>query len=718
MWTIYSQAVLTTILVSIFLAVIVYRNNPERLLNRLFLLPAILFIIWNIGVLLDFFFPLTNYVYIRRCVQVSLPLVTLHFLLVFLRSHVPGDWFFLRLGYIFGACFIALFLQSHLTDLWVTLISMWFFLPIIAKGLYRLMQQLKRSVSRLERFQIFYLFLGCLIWLSGSLLELVPTRGLPSYPLSSLGGLAFLGMSAWTLVRLRLIDISILMGKLIMYIILITVLLLFYFIFSQSWPDTMFSHFLKLVLAVILIVIVYEPSIGKVVQWTNRIMLRESHDLLGKLKELNRALVTIIDQGQLQRRFLQTLAEAEKISMISLFMSEKDDGDFYLVVTPYFPAGKVTKIERDKPVIQYLGAHRSIVDRDEIERELQIVQSTARKKEVLATYRTMSLLDAEIFVPIFYQQTIRGLIALKSNESSYSFTREEKNLLLVLADQMGIIAENARLYSLMKQRDRLAAIGQMSTGLAHEIRNPLGALKATAQFLESSSVDATTKEYLQIIIDEVNRLNDVVTRFLDFAHPLKLTLASVNLNSLVMKTVNFLKNQPTWEKIVFDVQCATDLPEVRLDENQIKQVLMNLIINAEQSMPGGGHIVIVTGLIMRPHPRVFTEEKRKPRRMTRDPGHVKKVPGPTAAGEPEPATDSSIAMVEVSVTDRGCGIAPEYLDKIFTPFFTTKDSGSGLGLSIVHRIIESHGGTIDVHSRLGEGTRMSVRLPLFAKTES
>ena len=231
----------------------------------------------------------------------------------------------------------------------------------------------------------------------------------------------------------------------------------------------------------------------------------------------------------------------------------------------------------------------------------------------------------------------------------------------------------------MKERDRLAALGEMAAGLAHEIRNPLGAIKGAAQLLVGPDGKPVTgqdvPEFLSIIVEEVNRLNRVVTQFLDYARPYKGEAAEIDLNEVVRKTAQLLENQG---KVV--LQLAEVLPRVRGDAEQLRQVFLNLGLNALEAMNGGGTLTIGTG--------------RRPFRRRGDAG----------------------AFVEVRFHDTGPGIPREQMKNLFIPFFTTKEKGTGLGLPISQRIVTQHGGVIEVRSERGKGTTFTVSLPVAEET--
>jgi signal transduction histidine kinase len=235
----------------------------------------------------------------------------------------------------------------------------------------------------------------------------------------------------------------------------------------------------------------------------------------------------------------------------------------------------------------------------------------------------------------------------------------------------------------MQERDRLAALGQMAAGLAHEIKNPLGAIKGSAQLLsedhEGVSVDPSSREFIGIILEEVERLDRVVGSVLDYARPSRGNPGVTDVNAVVRRTIQLLASE-RHDGLVFDVRLADELLPIRADSEQLRQVLINLVRNAVQAMNGRGTVTLTTW-----------------QRHGWRPGWS----GPSAG------TD----WVEIAVRDEGPGIQPQVLENLFVPFFTTKIQGTGLGLAISQRLIESMGGRILVASQPGQGSTFSVVMP-------
>jgi two-component system sensor histidine kinase HydH len=276
-----------------------------------------------------------------------------------------------------------------------------------------------------------------------------------------------------------------------------------------------------------------------------------------------------------------------------------------------------------------------------------------------------------------------GLLCLKDERLSEAYASDEIAALIMVADQLAINVENSRLFGLLRERDRLATLGEMSAGLAHEVRNPLAAIKAAVQEIDPQQFqNSDDRELFDVILNEVDRLNTVVTQFLDYARPFRGTFAPLAPNYAVRRTLQ-LMGRHLGEDIDVELDLEPELPDVNGDAEQMQQVMINLVLNAAEAMERTGKIEIST-------------------RST----HGREVP---MFGQESPK------FVEVRVRDSGPGIPKSVREHLFIPFFTTKDRGTGLGLALCQRIVQHHGGAIEVHSVEGRGSTFVVRLPAVVR---
>jgi two-component system sensor histidine kinase AtoS len=229
--------------------------------------------------------------------------------------------------------------------------------------------------------------------------------------------------------------------------------------------------------------------------------------------------------------------------------------------------------------------------------------------------------------------------------------------------------------------DRLVSLGKLSSGIAHELRNPLAGIKTTSQALsEEMSEDDPRREYLTRITKEIDRLNDLLKTFFSFAKPQKLNLVPCQIKDIINEIIPFLIKEIADKGIRFVENYHPQLPKIKVDKSQMHQVFLNLFLNSIQAMSDGGEL------------------------------RIEVTPQNSAPGEGPKQN-----FIKAVISDTGRGIPPHLIHKIFDPFFTTKPKGIGLGLSIAYQIINKHGGSISVESRWEEGTSFVIHLPESAE---
>lgn len=229
------------------------------------------------------------------------------------------------------------------------------------------------------------------------------------------------------------------------------------------------------------------------------------------------------------------------------------------------------------------------------------------------------------------------------------------------------ITERKKSEEMLHRSDKLSAIGELAAGVAHEIRNPLTSMRGYTEYLQLDEENESRKEYLDIILDEINRINTIVEEFMMLAKPKSVTFEEKNIIPTLKHALSLLEFEAKRKRVRLFLDCNLDIIQVECDENHLKQVFINLIKNAIEAMPNGGDIVVDVSIL-----------------------------------------DGS---VQISIKDNGVGIPQEKLKKIGEPFFTTKEDGNGLGLMVCFQIIEKHKGKIYVESEVNKGTTFNILLP-------
>lgn len=226
----------------------------------------------------------------------------------------------------------------------------------------------------------------------------------------------------------------------------------------------------------------------------------------------------------------------------------------------------------------------------------------------------------------------------------------------------------------------LANMGTMASGMAHEIKNPLGGIRGAAQLLVGELERAELKEYLNVIIKEVDRINNIVENFLDFTKPKRINFKTVNIHKIIEEIMLLQNESPLMKNIQIKQNYDPSLPPVEADEGKLKQVFINLIQNSLEAMKNNGVLTLTTKLYS--DFQILSKNKKVPTRM-----------------------------LLVEIKDTGEGLSGDIMNKLFTPFFTTKSKGTGLGLFISHRIINEHRGGLKLTKNKDKGTTAKVYIP-------
>jgi signal transduction histidine kinase/CheY-like chemotaxis protein len=405
--------------------------------------------------------------------------------------------------------------------------------------------------------------------------------------------------------------------------------------------------------------------------------LRETQTLLS----VSQAVSSTLDLTETMRRVAREVARAVGADMVGAYFADPDRRCVRAIAGYHVPKHLLEEF-RSYPIP--LEGHRFL---EEAWEQRQPVFSSDAETDpridrgTFAQFPHRSLL----FVPMIVRDELIGGHFVLWWTQRHGFTPEELRLVEGISRQAALAIENARLYEGVKkqmvelkqtqaqlvQSTKLAAIGELAANVAHEINNPLTTVLGFASYLvEQVPSGQPMRDELDLILEEATRARDIVRDLLNFSRQRDFEPESADLNGVLDQTLGMVRRQGTLENISVDEDYASGLPRVEVDVQRMKQVFLNVINNAVYAMrERGGTLTVRTGL---------------------DDGWVR-----------------------VEFADTGTGIAPDHLDKIFDPFFTTKPevSGTGLGLSVSLGIVQSHGGTIEVASTVGEGSTFRIRLP-------
>jgi two-component system, NtrC family, sensor histidine kinase HydH len=551
----------------------------------------------------------------------------------------------------------------------------------------RLFRVVQNSSLRVDRARLTYLFTVTASAVVFTVLEQA-ARALTATPDPSTMSLAnrgvvlqgavppfsalFVGLTLYflysSLIMYRLLDLHELFSRLATLLTSAAILLVVDGL-TFMWVDTFttypFHSTFQIFLASVMFLAAYEPLRDNISWVANRVFNQRGQQLADMLDNLRAQLATVISTQGFVETLLSGLHSSGRIPVCSVYLWQQGAEAFVCLGS----------VGHERRPLKTIAANPFT---DGFERGMpwysrySVVRRSRNDPSWAEVLGLMDAMNADLTVPFISGGAIIGWYHVRDEDWSDGFSAEEIQRLQSIAALAAVVLSNIQDFKVLEEKNRLAALGAMAAGLAHEIRNPLAGVKGAAQYLQHEVVDDESQEMLSVIIGEADRLNNVVTQFLDYARPFELDLRPEHINALVSRSLMLLRAQgiPDGVEVIDDL--AGDLPTFALDSTRLTQVVLNLLQNALQAMPDGGRLTVTT------------------RRRVGRSGYV----------------------VEVVVSDTGVGIASDDLEKLFVPFFTTKEHGTGLGLAISQRIAQTHDGELEAQSIEGRGSTFVLRLPL------
>jgi signal transduction histidine kinase len=425
----------------------------------------------------------------------------------------------------------------------------------------------------------------------------------------------------------------------------------------------------------LVVVALLNPLRERIQAAVDYVFARDRYDYRRTVTEASQELTSLLELEKVVRRLLDTVTNTIHIDFGAVWLGR--DGDGYAL---HALAGT----RANAAVPERLGRDSPIVHRLEVAPQTLLLGEDENARDQLAQGE-LDGIGVTLLVPMSFERRLIGFLGLGDKESGYFYSADDLELLRTLANQAAVAVENARSYralahaneelrsaqSRLVVAERFAAIGEVSAAVAHGIRNPLAGIKVAAQLATIGlPAEHPLRENFGDIIAEANKLEARVRGLLDFAKPFEPHLQPTRMADVVADAVGGLRSQIAAHAVEVVSEIDPDMPLVSIDHVQIGEVLLVLLSNAIEAMPNGGRIDVRVALC--------------------------------AGGE----------RVRIDVADDGPGISPDQQQHLFELFFTTKASGTGLGLPVAKKIAERHGGTITVHSEVGAGSRFSVELPI------
>jgi len=698
---VYALPAALALAINLTLCLVVFFDNPKGVVNRVFTLLILSFVGWNAGELIMinsdqhsmaligvkiifagvFLFPVffLHFSYVfpqkftrffdgwRSTLLYAGPVILLIPFVLLLQVDIGRV---LQIGSIFYYVFTFKGpLESHVLAWVLSLIGLGYF----SWGVLNFILSYGQTKIARQRLQILYLLVGiCSMFIIGLVLHVANyffELGYSFFFVASLYSLLISFFFALAIVKYRLVDIHFIIRGGILYSILTGLVLVIYVLLIKNVCDILANKFgttSLLVESVFILVLVFllRPLERRVEEFIDRFFYRDRYLFRLKFFEFTRTLLNILDLQTLSRATVEFISQALVVNKVGIWTLDVEADSYRMTSQTGFLEER--PFAEESPFIAYLKKSQRAV-------ELEYIKNYY---PLQADVKEMMIEHIALGIPFQWEEGLLGFLLVGDKRNGKNFTIMEIEALEALAPAMAMAISRALLYQNLKRKDlqmmqseKLAALGEMAASFVHGIRNPLGIISGSAETLKKKIPEPVQSEMIQFIREESERINRMLTNFLEFAKPKPPTFQEVNLKDILRRTVD-LSSIPARERGVQVVQeYPQDKVSLFLDPEQIHEAFVNLELNALEAMPAGGTLRIT-----------LTQKENKD--------------------------------VIIRVSDTGVGIPAGRESKIFDPFFTTKERGTGLGLTIVHTVVKNHGGTISVANNDGGGATFTISLPV------
>ncbi len=549
-------------------------------------------------------------------------------------------------------------------------------------GLYKLIVALKAATG-LKRTQLTYVLAAITIVIAGGitylLLNIGSSKTLP--PVDNFLVMIFPALIAYAIVRHRLLDIHIAITRTIVFIVVYTFVLGLPFLLGYFGEDILSTHLGKWWWLVPLTIGTLFATIGPFLYWAlqrkaEAVLFQTQQRYQISLRQAAKEIPFIKERQTLMGKLAPLLVQTAGASFSLLYVWNKKSQNYHLQAS----WGQISSdtptpsIEGIDPLVSQLGLLREPIFVEELARE------------GMPSAKGWQLLGASIFVPCLAREQPVGILCLGEKQSGQPYAPDEVGVLFSLATQLGLALENLayvddikETQEQLRQSDRLATAGRLAAAIAHEIKQPLTAIKTFVEELPILGDDPLFRERFQTVVGkELQRMEITAHQLTDFSRPRPLQRQETDLSQIVKETAAFLEPECLKRGVHLEFS-SSDQTLLKADPFQMKQALLNLALNSLDAAEATS----------------WTS------------GRQKRLSIQVIGNEHE---------VRLVVTDNGCGMHKEESSHLFEPFYTTKGNGTGLGMVVVKQIVEAHHGVILVDSIYGQGTTFTLRLPKTART--
>ncbi len=568
------------------------------------------------------------------------------------------------------------------------------YIAMLVLSYYELLRFLPKAKGY-KRTQTLYIIYGFMIGFLGGTSTFLPEFRIDIlYPFGNFGITLYCFIVTYAILRYRLLDIHLIFKRTMAYSLSAGLLMGIFVVIVLTITEvvslyTQADSFKISIFAAIIIALLFNPIRSKMQMLIDKLFYKKTYDYYETIRKVSHDLASMFDLNRVNSFVCDIVFSTLGLKHIYM-LSVVPGGNYEVVYDRSFEKDKeetgksqnevdntevglqgeqtALKLDKNSDIVKLMKTSDSVMVIDELPAIVEIIGQDT----ISDITNDLTPFNGHVLVPIFIDSRMEFLMVLGEKLSGDFFSDEDVKLLDTVSNQSAISIKNARLYGDKLNSERLASIGMMSATFAHEIRNPLTSLKTFAQLITEKYNDVDFREsFSKIALDDVKRIDDLIKDLLDFSSKKKIPcFKNIDLVGLVDETVEYVKSRMNLEnkKIAVKKYYKNVKIDIIGDTEKLKQAIINIISNGCQAMDGEGTLMI--------------------------------------------NVVQNAQNVDLTISDTGKGISHENLSKIFDPFYTSKTMGVGLGLAISRKIIEDHGGSITVNSRLLKGTTFKITFPM------
>jgi two-component system sensor histidine kinase HydH len=634
-------------------------RGPRGARDRLFTLLCAALALWNIAYLGRYQSELWRPIYLFGSCAVA-PL-GLHFALALTASSRPRRRRYLTPAYSLAAL------------LWVSswapvpdIHTYWNFVAIgvlggiLLAGVWVLVRHAFSRPAGAERRALVYVVCGSVIGVIGGMSDFVPRRWLAITQLGPLAVLLFLLVVCVVLVRFRFLDVDVILGRLVALIAGAAIVALAFFGLIRRVSDSFVALFLTS-----LIVLALAVHVGRIILSRSRMLLAPADPLGHALLEISRKLPQALTAEDVWTTIDEHRRTLPIRIRIDVYLRRSHQEHFHLFFrSSGFEGVDASPLHRNSVLPRMIEKERLPLTRRYLEEERLDAGNVAGRR-IEKTLEEFDRLDFKLTAPFYLRDRMGGWIALVGNVPERSLTAQLAGDFMLVANQAAAALNRIETMEILRRKEALADVGELAAGLAHEVRNPVAAIRGAAQAMGPAATKDQRREMLEVIEEETERLGRVVGEFLGYAAPGLPHRKAVDLAVLIQRVGQSL--ELAGKRLEIQLHENGSIDSALGDPDQLHRVFENLITNAWEAAGDGGRLRV-------------------------DLSNVKN------------------HRIAARLEDNGPGISATEVPRLFKPFYTAKPGGTGLGLALVHRIVEAHQGEISVEGRPGIGAAFTVIL--------